>query len=437
MKISPFIFVGIILFTAFVASALTAFWLRRRFRAGVALRPCEHTPERGQLPTRSPQTVVDPGFRPVRLTFVTPEAGSPVLEVSALQASALPRNKRSLDPSRTKLSTFSSFLGSIPSTLTGAEFGRGNYMQVVVHGPGALASKPESFCPLVRGTNGRVEKLAGLRNNGPLQQAISDGAVWQFAFIIVAQRHLADIEKKLAYLSDGIGDIRKFLANERRSKIAGMFEYLRQVVDTLGRKESPAALGNQLEHIERELLQLQNHIVRDFESSAGKIDTITPGRFSRRKALAKNFNARADEILELEKEWLLCILARTVNWQVLSIFPGEKQFKITRREALYKSIEEFTQFLQRVYRQLDEKIASVKSAFDSLSMKQQDKSLLLQFDLKRRLSVEGGQISSDIAAVREDIKRFSNRLWSPQKPIVLALRVDKGRISDAYEIETV
>ena len=36
--------------------------------------------------------------------------------------------------------------------------------------------------------------------------------------------------------------------------------------------------------------------------------------------------------------------------------------------------------------------------------------------------------------IRQEIRTFSNRLGSAQKPAVLALGLDKGRIVEAYEI---
>lgn len=435
MTLSPLTFAAIILLTATVASALTALWLRKRAKAVVAPDQPQHSPEREQPSEHTRQTFLRPDFRPVGLMFGTSRESSPVMEISALHARAIPNNKRRLDPSSTQLSAFSPFLRSIPSALTAAEFGRDNYMQVRVHGHLALASEPKTLLPFVLGARGEVEELAQLKNSDQLRRMISSGIGWQFAFITVAQKHLAELHKKLDYIKSGVEEIKGFLTNERRSRIAGTLDYLRQVVKTLGRKESPATLRNQLEHIERELLQIQDHIMHDLGVSAEKIGAILRGRFERRKTRVKSIEERADKMKELEKEWLLCMVARTINWQVLSIFPGDKQFKITRKESIYKSIDEFTNLLQRVYSGLYEKTAAVKSVLDSFSTTQQDKSLLVQFDLRRRLIDDNRQISSDAAAIRDEVGAFAKRLWSAQKPIVLLLKLDQSRIVEAYEIE--
>lgn len=436
MNFSPLTFAGIILLTAIVASALTVYWLRWRAAAAVSLAAQKQNPEPESQPRHTPQSFLGPDFRPVRLVFGASKESSPVMEISALQASALPHNKRRFDPAKTRLGTFSSFLHLIPSALTAADFGRDNYMQVLVHGPLALASAPESFLPFVRDSRGRTEELAQLGNSHELRQLIGSGMGWQLSFITVAQKHLADIHKKLDYIKTGVEEIQGFLTNERRSRIAGTLDYLRQVVATLGQKESPAALRNQLEHIERELLQIQDHVMHDLGTSTDKIGAIFQGRFERRTTRVKTIQGRADAMYELEKEWLLCMVARVINWQVLSVFPGDKQFKLTRKESIYKSIDEFTGLLQHVYNQLYEKTAAVRSVLDSFSTTQQDKSLLVQFDLKRRLIDDNKQISSDALVLREEVKQFANRLWSTQKPIVLALKLDGSRIVEAYEIES-
>lgn len=436
MNLSPLTFAGVIVLTAIVSSALTAYCLRRRTAAAVRLPVQKPTPEPESPQERPPRTLLGPDFRPVGLVFGASKQSSPVMEISALRASALPHNKRRFDPAKTRLGTFSSFLHLIPSALTAADFGQDNYVQVLVHGPLALASAPESFLPFVRGARGRVEELAQLGNSHELRQLIGSGMGWQLAFITVAQKHLADIHKKLDYIKSGVEEIQGFLTNERRSRISGTLDYLRQVVATLGQKESPAAVRNQLEHIERELLQIQDYVMHDLEASTGKIGAIMHGRFERRTTRAKTIQQRADAIYELEKEWLLCMVARAINWQVLSVFPGDKQFKMTRKESIYKSIDQFTGLLERVYGQLYEKTAAVQSFLDSFSSGQQDKSLLVQFDLRRRLIDENKQISSDALVIREEVKQFANRLWSPQKPIMLALKLDRGRIVEAYEIES-
>lgn len=434
VSVSPLLFVGIILFTAIVAAALTAFWFRRRDNPGITQHAREHTPKQEQPVGERQQTFLGSDFRPVKLAFGASGEASPVMEISALEASALPRKRNRLDPS-TQLSVFSSFLQLIPLTLTAAEFGQGNYMQVLVHGPRALASEPQSFLPFVHGTHGQVEDLAQLKNSDPLRQIIRSGMGWQLASIIAARKHLAEIGKKLDYIKRGVEGSKAFLTNERRSKIVGTLDYLRQVVKTIGQNESPAALRNQLEQIERDLLEIQNHVIRDLGTVADRNRAILQRRFERRKARANTILERADEMYELQKEWILCILARTVNWQLLSVFPGDQRLKVTRKESIYKSIDEFTGFLQRVHEQMHEKVAAVRSVLDSMSTAQQDKSLLVQFDLKRRLREDNSQISSDALLIREEIGKFAKRLRSPEKPTVLALKLDRGRIVEAYEIE--
>jgi hypothetical protein len=434
VSISPLIFIGIILFTAVFASALTALWFRRRGNPHVPPHWHERTPEPEQTSENSRQTLLGPDFRPVKLTFGASEAASPVMEISALKESALPRNKDRLDPSSANLNAFNPFLQLIPCTLTAADFGRGNYMQVLIRGSLVLASEPQSFLPFVHGSHGEVRELARLENSDRLRQMIGSGTGWQLASVIAARKHLVEITRKLDYVKRGVEEIKEFLTNERRSKIVGTLDYLRQVVKSMGRNESPAALRNQLEQIERDLLEIQNRITRDLGTVAGRNGAITQGRFERRKKRVNSILERADEMYELQKEWVLCILARTVNWQVLSVFPGDKQLKVTRRESLYKSIDEFSGFLQRAHEQMHEKVATVRSVLDSISTAEQDKSLLVQFDLKRRLREDNNQILSDAVMIRQEIRTFSNRLGSAQKPVVLALGLDKGRIVEAYEI---
>ncbi len=62
-----------------------------------------------------------------------------------------------------------------------------------------------------------------------LQNMINAAAIWQIASVVVAQKHLTDINKKLDEIKDGVLGISRFLDNQRKSRIRSTYDYLGQV----------------------------------------------------------------------------------------------------------------------------------------------------------------------------------------------------------------
>jgi hypothetical protein len=164
-----------------------------------------------------------PEIQPVVLYFGKSDTESSV-SISPLKAADLSGKRHAIDFSRTKLSE-NPLLQLVPAVLTAAEFGGDNYMRVLVNGPLALSLDARSFLPFVRGADGKVSELARLRDTGRLCEIVNTAMVWQFASVIVAQKHLADISKKMDEIKQGIEEIRAFLEAERASKIRGALRY--------------------------------------------------------------------------------------------------------------------------------------------------------------------------------------------------------------------
>lgn len=401
-----------------------------------------HTDRSRSLPTsggegsRSPiqtleRQVVNPESPLVEL-FLGRSGDAPSVVISELRACDLPANKRLVPSSSMKWSALEPLFKVIPSIVTAADFGGGNYMRVVVHGPLAAARESHSFLPFVRGADGKVIELARLQDRRGLCQAVNpamvSAMVWQFASVIVAQKHLMDISKKLNEIENGVNEIKAFLEDGRQSAIAGDLAYLNQAVQAIMEGEFPDPLGGQLEHAERELLQIEDHLRKDLRTLTGAIAAIEDGNWWSTTGVSQRIEKQQDRIYEMQRQWIFCIRTRAANWQVLSALPGGEHIKSIRKDAILRSVGELTGSIPETDAAMQKKIANTGSIFD-----RQQTSDQRQAKLQRRHREYRDDISRSADLIRTQVSEV-DRLLSLQ-PIVLALKVEQGRVLETYEID--
>lgn len=94
--------------------------------------------------------------------------------------------------------------------MTAAEVANKHIMEVVIHGDLAKAADGNGLRAFSRASNGNFTEHARLYHADSLSNLVNAAAVWQIASVVVAQKHLADINKKLEDLQDGINRISDF-----------------------------------------------------------------------------------------------------------------------------------------------------------------------------------------------------------------------------------
>ena len=112
--------------------------------------------------------------------------------------------------------------------------------------------------------------MARLFEIGNLQNVINAAAIWQVASVLVAQKHLADISSKLDEINDNIIALSQFLEDQRESRIRSAYDYLGQAYRALGSGELSGAVRNELENCERDLLEIQHHIEKEYRQRVEK-----------------------------------------------------------------------------------------------------------------------------------------------------------------------
>jgi len=240
------------------------------------------------------------------------------------------------------LSALASRLGSMlqaaPSVLAAGEASGKQLMEVVVNGDLVRAADGNGFRAFTIGSKG-VKEHARLFDSERLQNVLNAGAVWQVASVIVAQKHLADISRKLDTIAEGVRSLSNFMNDQRRSRIEAAYRYLEQARSTLDAGEISSSIRTELERCERDLLETETHlhkeILQKFATAVKDEETIGTSDL----AMGISRKIRSQEALL--RELALCIRTRICAWHVLSLFPGEPKLKEARRADLQRAISDY------------------------------------------------------------------------------------------------
>ena len=171
-------------------------------------------------------------------------ADQPVLELEMVSLPHVDLSGRPInDPA--VVSRLSSLLQAVPALAAAAEMGSGQFMRVVVNGKLARAADGAGSRAFVLGPDG-IQSHARLFDSSTLSTIVNAAAMWQVASVLVAQKHLVDIDKKLTTIQVRVDQILDFLHVERRSRILAAYDYLKQVAQAInggelsGSKVDPA-----------------------------------------------------------------------------------------------------------------------------------------------------------------------------------------------------
>lgn len=266
-----------------------------------------------------------------------------------------------VEPSLGVSSRLSALMQAAPSLLV-AEAHRGRQlMEVVVNGQLIRAADGNGFRAMTMGPNG-INGHARLFDAKDLTNLVNAAAVWQFASVIVAQKHMADISQKLSEIKDAVNSISDHLDSGRRSVIHGTYQYLQQAYEALTHGELISAIRGELESCERELLSVQNHLMADINRRA-KLAPRDDDTFGT-ESLHKNSVEKYRELGQVVEDLNICLRTRALSWYVLSLYPGEHALKAARSESIKQGLDEFKHLQSLVKAQCEIDLERFKSVFN-------------------------------------------------------------------------
>ncbi len=261
------------------------------------------------------------------------------------------------------ISRINMLIQQIPGLVTKGEISATKYMEVVIDGP-LLKAKGVDGYRLMTQKDGLFNSHGILLDPNKLSSIVNATVLFSFISMAVAQKHLADIDKKLSTISKNIEKIIEFQQNERISSIKSSIDYFNQVARTVIHGKSRENIRNQIESHESILLEKQNHIVTDIENEINKIENIKTKNFFGLNDIIESIKDHQKNLEYLYHQLFLCIRARLYGWKLLLFYPNEENFlKDDRMLSLENDINDFFgedgSLIPKIKKLMDEKIRSL------------------------------------------------------------------------------
>jgi hypothetical protein entcl_0677 len=238
------------------------------------------------------------------------------------------------------ISRVSQIFSNTTGVITSSELATGNYIQCTVS-PELLA-KVKDNPNLLRGViveNGRLAEHAKFLKPKNLQKIVTSGVLFNVLSTIVAQKHLADISKKLSDIQNSIDQILKDIEFKEQSKINIAINNLAKISKTAYIKDNQE-VSNRLCNDARNLAELSEALLLKIKDKINSIEYIDISD----KKVKRNFI----KLRELIDKYNSCIQVLSNIYTVL--------FYITQNEIFFQDIvgikeeiKDFNVLLNKIY----------------------------------------------------------------------------------------
>ena len=321
------------------------------------------------------------------------------------------------------ISRLNPLLQSVPGLATAGEAATGKYMEVVINGP-LLKAKNQDGYRLITRINGKFSHGTLLDPNR-LSTIVNGSALLQLVSAAVAQKHLADISRRLSEIKVSVDKILSFQKNERCAVVKGAVRYFEQVGQAILSGELSESVRHQIEHHEAQLLQLQEHLMVDIRYESQAIQGVKDETMFGSKGMEDAIREHQKLLDDLYQQLLLSIRARVCGWQLLSAYPGEGYLKENRRQSIQAAVEllQGSDLLACTDASMRRKVKSISALWNrNITLNERKLSLLQWSD---RLVAEVSQFKEQIL---RDL-RFTEAVIAKQpQPITFLVKIENEQI---------
>ncbi|WP_332605667.1 hypothetical protein [Acinetobacter sp. ESBL14] len=252
---------------------------------------------------------------------------------------------------------------AVPSLLTQAEFTKSSIMEVVVNGSLTSAIDGNGFRAMVKGADGKIIENARLYNADKLSSLINVAAVWQILSVVVAQKHLADINQKLDDLKEGVNRIQDFQKNDRESSIYMVSNKLKEkimIFTNLKNQEKDKVVSLvELNSYDDTLEKIYLHLKADLKN------------YGLKKTEHKEFFGTADYKVALEKRLeeiqenlilaYLSLNLRSMNNSLIEYLGTNVELVAYRTGEVKKEIENLKHLIDNIGENITKEVKELKS----------------------------------------------------------------------------
>lgn len=351
---------------------------------------------------------------------------SPLVTIEAVNSIIDFEKAKPLDAKNDKsIGRLSALCQAVPSLLVAGEASGKKLMEVVINGDLVRAADGNGLRAFAM--NGKsISEQARLFEVSNLHNMINAAAIWQIASVVVAQKHLADISRKLDEIKAGVQNISQFLENQRKSRVLATYDYLGQVYWAIKGGDLPDSSRIALESCERDLLEIQHHLEMEYRQKVDKKIEHTE-KFGT-EVLTNDIGMKLSELEELTGDITLCMKTRIAAWHVLSLFPGDPQLKVARQDSIQKSIDSLSGLAPHLKESLKSEIAAVDSFWNKDSTLDARKKIL-----RSKCMATARCLESTARQGSKHVMQSEHILLEHDQPIHLYLQFENGELTGARQ----
>lgn len=273
------------------------------------------------------------------------------------------------------ISRLSPLLQTLPSLATSAHVASHQYMEVIINGPLASVKDGPGFRGFSLGEKG-IKEHAVLLNPDKLSQLVNAGMLLNIASALLAQKHLADISKKLTEIVEAVREVSAFQNNARKSEIIGVIQYLQQITPTVLEGQCSPAIRQKLEDIEVQFSALQAHLLTDIIAAGDKVAALKDRGLFGSTEITNKIQAQQKILDERIYEWDLAMKVRAQALHLLTHAEGNTTLVRHRQQTIVHNYQEFESVVDKVERQLHQRIQGISALTEQSNTTNANKVLL-------------------------------------------------------------
>ncbi|EMG5746802.1 hypothetical protein V5E82_000780 [Yersinia enterocolitica] len=320
----------------------------------------------------------------------------PALTVATIPPSELISTEAMQEQDITGISRLSPLLQTLPSLAASAHIASHQYMEVIINGPLASVKDGPGFRGFSLGEKG-IKEHAVLLNPDKLSQFVNAGMLLNVASAVLAQKHLADISKKLTEIVEAVREVSAFQNNARKSEIIGAIQYLQQITPVVLEGQCSPAIRQKLEDIEVQFSALQAHLLTDIAAAGDKVSALKDRGLFGSMEITNKIQTQQKILDERIHEWGLAIKVRAQALHLLTHAEGDTTLVKHRQQTVVHNYQQFESVIDKVERQLHQRIQGISALTEQSNTTNANKVLLRKWTtttlMQQKMAIEEAHLS--------------------------------------------
>lgn len=320
----------------------------------------------------------------------------PALTVATIPPSELISTEAMQEQDITGISRLSPLLQTLPSLAASAHIASHQYMEVIINGPLASVKDGPGFRGFSLGEKG-IKEHAVLLNPDKLSQFVNAGMLLNVASAVLAQKHLADISKKLTEIVEAVREVSAFQNNARKSEIIGAIQYLQQITPVVLEGQCSPAIRQKLEDIEVQFSALQAHLLTDIAAAGDKVSVLKDRGLFGSTEITNKIQTQQKILDERIHEWGLAIKVRAQALHLLTHAEGDTTLVKHRQQTVVHNYQQFESVIDKVERQLHQRIQGISALTEQSNTTNANKVLLRKWTtttlMQQKMAIEEAHLS--------------------------------------------